>query len=356
MLPKLLVALTFLALAVPAPARARDVLRERSSRVVEAAGLSAVSVDLGHGDLRASPSADGKVHVTAHKLVRSRSREESLRLSREVRVETAHQGSQFVIRVRHPGQRSIRVGLWDLFHDFEMPNSSIVIQLELPSGLPLYAAASSGDIETERLTAPQSIRTASGDVDIHAAGAVQVSTSSGDLQLDGVARTYVRTVSGDAVIESARGPVDAHTTSGDLRVHEAADSLLIGTVSGDLEVDGASRGLAATTTNGEIHVDRAAGRVQIGTSSGGVDLHVVPPLGEVSVTTGSGDIDLRIDRRIGARLELRTSNGSLLMDEPIQGTSLSRRRATGQLRKGSTPILLRSASGDIHVMTGETGS
>ena len=356
MLPRLLMVSTLLAMAVPTVASARDILRERSSRVVEAAGLTGVALELRHGDLRASPSADGKVHITAHKQVRSRSREESRRLSREVGVETTVEGSQLVVKVRHPGRRSIRIGFWDLFRDFEVPSVSIVIQLELPPGLPLIANSSSGDIESQRVTGRQAIRTASGDVDVTGAGAVQISTASGDIQLEEVARAYVRTVSGDAVIESVRGPLDAHTTSGDLSVRSAADSLLIGTVSGDLEVSGAALGLEARTTTGEIQVDHAAGRIEIETSSGGVDLGVIPPLSEVSVTTGSGDIDLRLDRRIGARLELRTSNGSLQMDEPIQVTNLSRRRATGQLRRGNTPIVLRSASGDIHVMTGETGS
>lgn len=349
-----LLLLMLLTLPGPPTASARDVLRERSSRVVEPAGLRGVKVENSHGDLRANPSADGKIHVTALKVVRSGSRAESERMASEIRVETTTESSQLVVRVHHPGRRSIRIGFWDLFHDFQVPSAEIFIVLDLPPGLALSASTSSGDLQTDGLQAGQDLSSTSGDMDVHSAGGmVRVTTSSGDVKLTQVGRTIVRTGSGDVDITSVHGPLDVHTSSGDLRIRDAADSLLLGTVSGDMVVEGAAAGLEATTTNGEIRVDRASGKVAIGTSSGSVELTMVPTVSEVSVTTGSGDIDLHLDRRVGALLELRTSNGTLQMDEPVQVLSLTRRRVTGQLRRGTAPVVLRSASGDIHVTTGE---
>ena len=153
-----------------------------------------------------------------------------------------------------------------------------------------------------------------------------------------------------------QGALDVHTTSGDLTVSDAADSLLLGTVSGDIQVERAAGPVSATTSNGQIRVRRARGRVDLGTSTGDVDLGLVAPLTAVTVVTGSGDVTVRFDRGMSARLELQTSNGQLQMESPIQVLSLTRRRVTGQLHQGGAAVSLRSASGDIHVLTGEQGS
>jgi hypothetical protein len=345
-------------LALPAAeARAgRDVLRQQSSKVVETTGLRGVRAENRHGDVFATASTDGRIHVTALKVVRSGSRAESEKMSRDIRVEIVTESGELVVRVRYPAQRSIRIGFWDLFNDFEVPSADVQIDLAVPAGIALAVRSTSGDIKTEGLAAAQKLDATSGDIQVFGAtGPVRVSTTSGDVEARDIGRAWVRTVSGDAEFGRLRGPLDAHTTSGDLTIRDAADSLLLGTVTGDMVVTGVARGLKATTTSGEIQVRQARGTVQIGASSGSVEV-AMAALSGVAITTGSGDIDLTLDRGIGARLELQTSNGSLQMDTPIQVVSLSRRRVEGQLRQGTSPVVLRSASGDIHVRTGEQGS
>jgi DUF4097 and DUF4098 domain-containing protein YvlB len=87
-----------------------------------------------------------------------------------------------------------------------------------------------------------------------------------------------------------------------------------------------------------------------------VDLSVVRPLDRIGITTSSGDIRVHLGPEVGGELELRTSNGQLDLDAPIQVGTLTRRVVTGRIRQGRAPIVLRSASGDIHVYTGEKGS
>lgn len=346
-----------LAISAPPALAGRDVLRQQSARTVEPAGLRGVRAENSRGDVQVGASADGKVHVSALKVVRSGSRAESERMAAEIRVEVTQEAGELVVRARYPTQRSIRVSFWDLLNDYQVPSTEVRIGLELPPGLPLSVRTSSGDVDTEGVSGTQRIETSSGDVQVERAGSeAQVVTTSGDVSATDVARVRVRTVSGDVELVGVRGPLDAHTTSGDLTVHDAADSLLLGTVSGDVEIEGASRGLDLTTTNGEVKVRRVHGVVSIGASSGNVTISAVAPLTSIAVTTGSGDIELNLDRGVGAKLELQTSNGTLQMDEPIQVQSMTRRRVTGQLRQGNAWVRLRSASGDIHVTTGEQGS
>lgn len=347
--------LLILSLLLPATARAgRDVLREQSTRTVDVAGLRGVRVENSRGDVQASASADGRVHVTALKVVHGNTRAESRRMADDLHVDTSTEAGQLVVRARYPSRRSIRIGFWDLFHDMEWPSSEVKILVQVPAGLGLSVRTSSGDVDCEGLASPLSVEATSGDVHIGAAGAdVDVSTASGDVTAADVRRVRVRTTSGDAEITGARGPLDVHTTSGDVTVRDAADSLTLGTVSGDVEVERAALGLSATTTSGEIRARRVRGRVDVGASSGGVEIGLVSPLTSAAVSTGSGDIELTFERGMSARLELQTSNGQLQMESPIQVLSLTRRRVTGQLRQGGAAVSLRSASGDIHVLTGE---
>ena len=267
-------------LLLPAPAlAARDVLREQSARTVEPAGLRGLRVENSRGDVHASASADGRIHVTALKVVHSNSRAESRRMADEIHVDTSTEGGQLVVRALYPARRSIRIGFWDLFHDMEWPSSEVKILVQVPAGLGLAVRTSSGDIDCEGLASPVRIESTSGDIHIAAArGDIDVTTSSGDVTAGDVGRIRIRTTSGDAGLTAVRGPLDVHTTSGDVTVHDAADSLTLGTVSGDVEVERAALGLSVTTTSGEIRARRVRGRVDVGASSGGVELGLASPL------------------------------------------------------------------------------
>ncbi len=344
--------------AVVAPAgAARSVLREEARQSVAVRGFTSLRVENSRGDVQLGPSADGLVHLTALKVIRSGSADESRRMSREIRVDTGIESGQFVIRVRYPRERSVHIGFWDLFQDFEVPNSEVRIGLTMPPGLPASVRTMSGNVRAQGVAAAQSFESSSGDVEVSGAGGpLRVETRSGDVSGRMIGRSYVRTVSGDVDLDGVRGPLEARTTSGGLSVKAAEDSLDLGSVTGDIEVDAAPHGLAAATTSGAVTVRGAAGSIGVNASSGDVDLGVRAPLTAVAVTTGSGGIEVRLGEAVSAALVLRTATGSLQLDSPIQTSMSSRRMATGRLGEGRAPVVLRTTSGDIHVYTGEKGS
>jgi hypothetical protein len=49
---------------------------------------------------------------------------------------------------------------------------------------------------------------------------------------------------------------------------------------------------------------------------------------------------------------MRTSNGTLDASVPLPVDSVTRRRLSGRLGDGRTPVVLRSSSGDIQITTG----
>ena len=340
--------LTLLAGAVPASA---GVWRESSERVLPATGLRAVRIENPSGLIQVRPSRDGRVHVTALKVIRGDAGDHD-RLARGSRVEIGTDAGVLDLQVSYPSNIRVQLNFWDLFKGFEFPRVEVRLSVDVPPGLPVTLTSASGDLSSEGLVAPQSLSSSSGDITVRAGGRVAASSASGDLfGIDCSGGTF-RSTSGDVVVESARGPVVIHTASGDAAVTGGADSLSVETVSGDIRVDRAARGLIASTGSGTIDVKRAAGRVSIESASGDLAVGLEAPLTAATVTSGSGDIELRLAPGLSCDLEVRTSNGTLDAALPIQVKSMSRHMISATVGRGGAPVTIRSSSGDIHVTSG----
>jgi len=328
--------------------------REQSTQNVPAAGLRAVRIVNARGEVLLQPSADDQVHLTALKLVRGNSVSEADRMSRDMRVDSRVENGQYVVEVHYPSIQSVRIGFWDLFSEFEMPSAEVRIGVQLPPGLAIQVRCVSGDIHSHDVSGQQTLESTSGDVDVVSPiGPIAVTTTSGDVTGENLAATLIRTVSGDIEVRGVRGPLDTHSTSGDVSVRGAQDSLLVGTVSGQVNVSEAPRGLEVSTTTGDIVAHRVASRATIAASSGSVELGLSAPLARAQVTTSSGDIRVALGTGVGGQVELRTSNGALETGAAIQVGTLTRRVIIGRVGQGNAVIQLRSASGDIHLSTGD---
>ena len=345
---------TALALIVPTAARAEDVWCEQSQMAVDRAGVSAVEVFNARGEILARPSADGRIHVQALKVVRATGPARRRELSRETVVETSRQDGRFVVQVRYPQRHTVRVSLWKTFGDFTLPRVDVRIVLEVPAGLPVVLNSTSGDLRSEDLAGVQTLRTTSGDVNVQGARApVQVSTTSGDISGSDIGNARVVTVSGDLDFSDSRGVIIATSTSGDVVVRGSSDSLGVRTVSGNVEAEGARRGVSVSTTSGDIRIRRASGNVQIASQSGEVAAGLAPPLHSANIEASSGDIHAKLARTLGCRLDVRTSNGTIGIELPVQAKTVTRRMITAVVREGTTPVQLRTSSGSITVTEGE---
>ncbi|HEY2955061.1 MAG TPA: DUF4097 family beta strand repeat-containing protein [Candidatus Eisenbacteria bacterium] len=344
-----LVALLLSTTILGRPARAGERLVEQSDRDLDARGIAALSVENPRGAVRVSPDSGGRIHVKAVKIVRANDREAAQEFARETQVSLSTEGGRCRITVRYPQRRQLHVGLWQMLRgDFDFPAVEIRLAISAPPGLPLELHSTSGDLATERMAGRQELSTTSGEIDVFQAGdAVKASGTSGSVRVSGAGSAWLRSVSGDVTAESVGGPLDAHTTSGELVVRGARDSLALGTVSGNIRVEGAPRGIVATSTSGDIEARGAAGGVRLGTASGRVDVGLVPPLREVDISSSSGDIEARLADGVGCEVELRTSNGSIDTSLPIELSSVTRHRVSGRVRGGTTPVVLRTSSGDI---------
>ena len=330
-------------------------LREQSQQVVEARGLTGLRVENPRGLVQIGPSRDGRIHLTALKLVDGRMSGRAEVFARETRVETSTEAGRYVIRVRYPQRQVLQTSLSQLFRgDFDLPRMEVRLALEIPPRLPVDLETTSGDLETSSLTAPQSLRTTSGDIEVRDAGAaVSVTTTSGNLMASGLGKAQVRSVSGDVTLDAARGPLDVRTTSGDIEVSGVTDSLGLSSVSGDIRVDRAPRGLDAGTTSGDIVVDGlAGGLVRLRSTSGQVRFGLDRGLRRADVSTVSGGIAARLADGLGCDLTLKSSSGTLDSSVPLRIRTVSRHEMSGVVSGGGPSVILRSLSGDIAVTGG----
>ena len=349
--------LTLLMLAfAAAPASAtRQTLNEQSERAVEAGGLSGLEVSNPRGDTEVRVSADGRIHLKALKIVHAPTEADARTLAENTRVEAEASGGRYQVRVIYPQRHTVEVGFWDFLHEggFTMPEAEVRLTIDVPAGFEVRLATTSGDLDTQDIGGRQTLQTVSGDVSVRGArGALSVTTTSGSVEGDFVGPARLRTVSGDITIASVQKALDGHTTSGDLVIRDAADSLTLGSVSGDIQVARAPRGLTAVSTSGGITARAVAGACVLGTSSGDVDVTFDPRLARAEVSSGSGDLKARLPSRLGATLEMRTSNGSIDVTAPLAVKNVTRRSVTGRVGGGEIPITLRSSSGDIQILSG----
>lgn len=331
-------------------AGAREDWREQSEKVVDAQGLTGVVAENARGYVEVRPSKDGRVHLTALKLVRCHNEEKARTMAGQTQVVTTVENGRFVVRVRYPQRQQVRIGFWDMFSGYEWPRVEVRLALEIPPQLTVRLKSSSGDLITEDLTGAQDLETTSGDITSDGGRSqVEARSTSGGISVSGLGVAELRTVSGDIEVSDVRGALRANTTSGEIVIQGAADSIVVGSVSGDVRVTQAPRGLVARTVSGEIGVKSAAGGVSLESTSGDVSVGLDPGVHRADVTTASGDIVVGLAPSVGCILEMSTSNGTLDASVPIQVKSVSRRLMSGVIRRGGAPVTLKTSSGDINV-------
>jgi DUF4097 and DUF4098 domain-containing protein YvlB len=321
-----------LAIALPAIAGATEVVREQSRLEQDPQGLTTVRIDNARGvvDLRRSP--DGVLRISALKVARSVSASVARDLARGTVVETERNGDEYRIVVRYPKHR-VKV---TLFSKGSIPSVEVRLAVEVPDRLTAVVHTASADVTTHDLPGSQRLRTASGDVVVEGgAGALEVGTASGDVNC---------TDPGGAVIVS--------TTSGDIRVDGASDSLRVRTVSGEVLVERAPRGLDLESTSGGVDVGPSAGRVRVRSMSGDVEVALAGALSGADIRSQSGTLTLDLDSRVACSLSAETTHGEINFRLPVQARNLSRGQVSVTIRGGSTPVHLRTVSGDINVMGG----
>lgn len=350
--------LSLLALLAVTPARAErgEPYTESSQQVLDVKGLRRLHVDNARGIVRLRESADGRLRVTAFKVCRGKDDAEARRYARETQVTSVREGDRHVIRVTYPRRIRVEVSWWDVLKgddlsDLSRPRAEVRLVIDVPRALANELHTASGDIDAQGAFAMLDAQSASGDILFRGIDA-RLRTSSGDVFVLSGRRVEVSTSSGDCEADSVTAPFRFRSTSGDLTLGLARDSVVVRTSSGDIAIQRAARGLDIEASSGEIQVAEAGGRIRSVSTSGSISVAAVAPFLGIEASTASGELTLQLPRGVGARLEATTSSGAIDCSVPITLERSDRRSMVGRIGSGGPSVRLSSASGDIVVTSG----
>ena len=345
--------LVMMLLTAAAPGTARsESWHEESTRSIPIEGVRSLRIENARGQVSVTRSSASEIQLSALKVVRSNDEKWAKRVSAETRVVAENRGGEYTVRVMYPQRQTVKIRFWDLFSDFELPRVEIRLALDVPDGIPVTLKSTSGDLTSTGIRSPQLIESTSGDLSVTDARAVRANTTSGDVHVVDCGTVSVRTVSGDLVADRMRGALSVMTTSGNVRVRESADSLSVSTTSGDITVDSAPLGIDAGTSSGEVSIGKAAGRITIESASGDVSVGLQSPISRSRIETTNGTVALKLMGTIACVLDLETSNGEIKIDVPLEVKNVTRHQLKAVVRKGTLPISVRTASGDISISEG----
>lgn len=127
-------------------------------------------------------------------------------------------------------------------------------------------------------------------------------------------------------------------------------NVTINTTNGEIEVTGVGGRFRAVSTNGRIQASGLGKGAEVETSNGVITLDVSGLGDGIRAEATNGLIDVRVPKGTGADLSMRTSNGSLSVEDlDVKIAEQSRRRLDGSIGPGGPAIRLETSNGAIRV-------
>jgi len=277
---KVIPLLAGLALLVIAGAAGAEECRYSAPRDVnlDAATLSSLLLNLGASDTHIRGVA-GLSRIEVHGTACA----SNPQWLNDLRIDTSRSGSQATVTVR-TGDHDNTFNLFGLSRYAYMK-----LSVNVPPQLAIALSSGSADVIAESL-ASLDFHSGSGDLKAYQiTGALTLQVASGDVDAHGVGNVDLRrTGSGDVTVSDVRGDVQTgHVGSGDLHFSDVRGSVSVGSVgSGDVRLENVGGNIQVDRIgSGDLVVDDVAGNLQVGANgSGDVTYHGVK--GTVHVPRG----------------------------------------------------------------------
>jgi DUF4097 and DUF4098 domain-containing protein YvlB len=213
------------------------------------------------------------------------------------------------------------------------------------------------------VTADSSMGPASVDYDISAPAwmPVKITGTYEFASVDGIqAEVSVETVRGDVVVKGSRGAVFVRSVEGRVTVEDASGRVDVSSVNEGVRVSGSSGEIVAESINGAVTLSRMrASSATVSTVNGDITYDgSLAANGRYEFTSHNGNLLLTLPDGTNATFTVRTYNGELLSDVPVQGSKegLERGRAvTLTLGSGAADVSLESFDGEIRIRRAKAG-
>lgn len=167
-------------------------------------------------------------------------------------------------------------------------------------------------------------------------------TASADVACVGeLSALVMHTASGDVTAALITGDVTVQTASGDVLLNKAGGNLTVQTASGDIQASQLDGDARINSSSGDVAVGQCSGSIAAHTTSGDIELGGVAA-GRVELASTSGDIEVAVVPGLGVYLDLASTSGDIRSDlEPGEDE--------GRAADASVEIRCRSLSGDIRI-------
>lgn len=157
------------------------------------------------------------------------------------------------------------------------------------------------------------------------------------------------TVNGDVDIYD---PIDTallsiRTTSGDMDLHGVTGHVQFDSASGDADLNGCYNSVELKTISGDVDLDGIVQTLRFSSVSGDADLRLMTPPQILDISTKSGDCDIRVPDGLGFALNYQTVSGDLETNFSFVGSGTNRSRQAVYLDGGGCTMNISTVSGDL---------
>jgi DUF4097 and DUF4098 domain-containing protein YvlB len=149
-----------------------------------------------------------------------------------------------------------------------------------------------------------------------------------------------------------KAALDVDAVNGGVKVSGTEGKARLSTVNGGINVVRVAGTIDAETTNGGVEVTDSRGAVSASTTNGGikVELRDVTPGSSLAMSTTNGGVSVRLPRNVRLSVDAATVNGRVTSALSVAGGTASKKRLSGAINGGGGGKLrLRTTNGSIKI-------
>jgi DUF4097 and DUF4098 domain-containing protein YvlB len=244
----------------------------------------------------------------------------------ELSFEATPGQAQVVVKRRRPG--------WSWFvWDFSRGKTEIAVSV--PRATSASVHASGGRIEVSGLEGEADLASSGGSV--HArdlAGKLDARSSGG--------RIEASELRGDVRLRSSGGSVHVSSVQGTVVAESSGGGVHLERISGNLHASSSGGGVTVRDAGGRVEASSSGGRVVVSFASGNAH--------GGDIGSSGGGVEVHLDPSVGLNVDASSSGGPVTCDLPVtvQG-KISRHSLHGVLRGGGERLHLQSSGGGIRI-------
>lgn len=189
-----------------------------------------------------------------------------------------------------------------------------------------------------------------------------------DLIIPSASNITLSTEHGNITIGDMKGKICATTTSGNISIDQAYQTIIATTLkNGSIAIKHARGNVKASTIKGNISIDNAYSSILAQAENGSIDVRSasVPATSKIKLVTNVGLINLSLPADVNADLQANTKRGAVVSQHKItlkpKTTTLDskawrqmKERVDGILGTGEATISLSSNKGNIKILNAKT--